>query len=298
MPSLPKDVKEAVKKCREATQEALQKQKSRMDIEFPVGTKFNVERLPKKKNTQKKQPPTQADLQRSDRELARIFVDMFQPVGGDQIAVVFNDVDAADEAKKKWKDDSTAKSRILSLDRRKSDQKKKKTVTKKKGFAAKLAQEMADGGNTGETTSGPFHLPDNTEVAMFVAPGPKELIIVEKICQQAGMETLIVLLNARTSLIEQWNTEEAAQLFQHEFETVFHLAAAPQDVAPNCLLYRAYPGKWTMARKPAVGAPLTILSSDERPNSVQCKDVFEGLEISQVEKKVEGALEGVASWFS
>ena len=42
--SLPRDVKEAVRKCRESTQEALKSRCSRMDIEFPVGTKFGVEK--------------------------------------------------------------------------------------------------------------------------------------------------------------------------------------------------------------------------------------------------------------
>lgn len=35
-PALPRDVKEAVSKCRSATQEALKNRVSRMDIEFPV----------------------------------------------------------------------------------------------------------------------------------------------------------------------------------------------------------------------------------------------------------------------
>jgi Domain of unknown function (DUF1995) len=38
--SLPRDVQDAVKKCREATQSALQSRTSRMRVEFPVGTQF------------------------------------------------------------------------------------------------------------------------------------------------------------------------------------------------------------------------------------------------------------------
>ena len=310
LPSLPKDVKEAVSKCRQATQEALQKQQSRMDIEFPVGTKFNVERVPKrnKMKDESNNAPTQSDLQRSDRELARLFVDMFQPVGGDRIAVVFNDVLAADTAKQKWKGDSTAQSRILSLDRSKAAQKYKKkrqqTSTKKKGFAAKLAQELNENETDGDSLTtmnnpaGPFQLPPNTEVALFVAPGPKELIVIERICQEVGMGTLVVLLNARTSLIQMWNSKESEDFFKNEFETVFHLAAAPQDVAPSCLLHRAFPGEWVLARKPRVGAPQTILTTQERPTSQECQIAYENLKISDVEKNVEGALEGFANWLS
>jgi len=298
--SLPKDVKEAVAKCRQATQDALKAQKSRMDIEFPVGTKFNVEPTPKRKKGEKNQPPTQTELQKSDRELARLFVDMFQPVGGDRIAVVFNDVDQSDMAKKKWKDDPTAKSVVLSMDRRKSKlNKKKATGAKKRGFAAKLAQEMEeDGSSAGGLSSGPFRIPENTEVALFVAPGPKELIMVEKICEQVGMGTLVVLLNARTSLVETWGSPEQKDLFTKEFESVFHLGAAPQDVAPNCLLFQAYPGDWVVARKPTVGAPQTIQTFDHRPTPEECQNAFESMEVSQVEKNMEGALEGLATWFS
>jgi hypothetical protein len=38
--ALPRDVKDAVKRCREATQAALQSRTSRMRVEFPVGTQF------------------------------------------------------------------------------------------------------------------------------------------------------------------------------------------------------------------------------------------------------------------
>mmetsp|Transcript_30117 Transcript_30117/g.82750 ORF Transcript_30117/g.82750 Transcript_30117/m.82750 type:complete len:368 (-) Transcript_30117:86-1189(-) len=298
--SLPKDVKEAVNRCREATQEALKSQKSRMDIEFPVGTKFSVEPTPKKKNKGKDASPiSPLDLERSNRELARLYVDMFQPVGGDRIAVVFNEVEQADAAKQKWKSDATAQSVILSMDRRKSRPGKRK-APKKRGFAAKLAQELSDDNvaQTGKATSGPFRLPDNTEVALFVAPGPKELIMVEKICEQVGMGTLVVLLNARTALIESWGSEAAENLFRREFESVFHLGAAPQAAAPNCLLFHSYPGNWVMARKPAVGAPQTIQTFDHRPSPEECHEAFDKVEISPVEQKVEGALEGVASWFS
>ena len=57
--SLPKDGKDAVSRCRAATQEALKAQLSRMDIEFPVGTKFGVEKSPKVKGKTNEGAPTQ-----------------------------------------------------------------------------------------------------------------------------------------------------------------------------------------------------------------------------------------------
>ena len=308
--SLPRDVKEAVSKCRAAVQEALKERISRMDVEMPVGTKFGVEPSPAKSRKKRARSadgagedggPTKDILDTSDRELARLFVDMFQPVGGENICVAFNDQSLADLAKKKWKSDSTATCRILSMNRRRSSatasKKNKKSAAKPRGFAAKLAAELEDDGNESTKPSGPFQLPKGTEVALFVAPGPKELIVIEKICSEVGMGTLVVLLNARLSKIMNFGTDAAAKLFTEEFEPVFCLSAAPQEVAPDCLLYRAYPDQWTLARKPKVGQPKPLLSQVERPNIEQCKEAYDNMDIGEFEQGVETVLTNVAGWF-
>ena len=297
---LPRDVKEAVSRCREATQEALKNRISRMDVEFPVGTKFGVEKSTKKKKKRSDSSdgkPTREQLQQSDRELARLFVEMFQPVGGERIAVCFADSDQADAANKKWTNDYTASSVILSMDRRRSSLgKKKKANTKSKGFAAKLTAEIEDTGEQ-QSSGARFQLPDNTEVAIFVAPGPRELVVIEKICDTVGMDTLVVLLNARLSTMPTFGSAAATELFTKQFDTIFHLAAAPQEAAPSCLLYCAYPGDWVLARKPVVGQPKTILTQASRPTDDECRDAFDHLELSDVEKGVENMVENLAGWF-
>ena len=295
--TLPRDVKDAVSLCRAATQEALKSRCSRMDIEFPVGTKFGVEKTPKTKSSKVGEGgPTRDQLDQSDRELARLFVDMFQPVGGENIVVAFNDQDLAELAKKKWKGDPSASSRILAMNRRKGGMGggKKKKANKPKGFAAKMAAEIDDGS---ETSGGPFELPKNTEVVLFVAPGPKELVVIEKICTEVGMGTLVVLLNARLNKISNFGTASAAKLFTEDFEPVFCLCAASQEVAPDCLLYRAYPGNWVMARKPKVGQPKPILTRTTKPTAQECQDAYDNLVLGDLEKGVETALENVAGWF-
>ena len=295
--NLPRDVKDAVSRCRAATQEALKNRVSRMDIEFPVGTKFGVEPIPKVKKTAKEAAaaagPTRDQLDQSDRELARLFVEMFQPVGGENICVAFSDQTLAETATSKWKGDIGASSRVLAMNRRRGGANMKKKVTKPKGFAAKLAAEIEDDGSPG----GPFELPKNTEVAIFVAPGPKELVLIGKICQEVGMGTLVILLNARLSKVENFGTAAAQKLFRNDFEPVFCLSAASQDAAPDCLMYRAYPGKWQLARKPAVGQPKTILTQDTKPTNSECQAAYDSLEIGGLEKGVETALENVAGWF-
>jgi len=329
-PSLPRDVKEAVSSCRSAVQEALQRRTSRMDVEFPVGTKFNVEKEQRNKKSGRRDKDRIAtddeesallqrrrELDTSDRELARLFVDMFQPVGGERISVVFVDTVQADVAKQRWKNDPTAKCRIMAMDRRRSGAapsgaggaKKKKKKVSARGFAAKLAAEIGDssgGTNDGDgavlaanTGTGSFQLPDDTEVALFVAPGPKELVKIEKICDAVGMGTLVVLLNARLLLIDNFGSAKAKSLFTEEFEPVFCLSAAPQQQAPGCLLYRAYPGPFVLARKPKVGQPKPIRTYDKgrRPTLEECEEAYSTVELSDVEKGVEGVAENVANWF-
>jgi len=309
-PTLPKDVKSAVSSCRAAVQKALENRMSRMDIEMPVGSNFGIEKAGGsggKKGSKLSQALGDSDgdspevtkerLDTSDRELARLFVEMFQPVGGDNISVVFSDLGLAETAAKKWKGDSTCSCRIQSISRKANKflskgmgggKKKKKKAA---GFAAKMEAEM------GSEESGPFQLPENCEVALFVAPGPKELVAINKVCEQVGMGTLVILLNARLGKVSNFGTEEARQLFQEEFEPIFHLAAAPQDAAPGCLLHRAYPDQWIMARKPKVGPPKTVATFPSRPDSNACKTAYDGIEIDDIEKGVENVLDNVSTWF-
>jgi Domain of unknown function (DUF1995) len=295
LPQLPRDVKEAVSKCREATQAALRDRISRMDIEFPVGTKFGIEKTGKKRKPLDgvENKVDKQDLDRSDRELARIFIEMFQPVGGENIVVVFNEIDVADAAKKQWSGDPSAAARIVSMDRRKSVRKVKKSP--KMGFAAKLAAEVDDDADE----SGPFRLPSNTEVAIFVAPGPKELVVIERICETVGMGTLVILLNARLSSISNFGSPAGEALFRNEFQPVFSLAAANQVAAPGCLLHCAYGKSWILARKPKVGQPETVLVQEARPTIEECGEALKKVSPLGVEDTnfVQNAALNIANWF-
>ena len=111
-------------------------------------------------------------LDTSNRELARLFVEMFQPLGGGSIAAVFNDEDLAEQARRRWSSDVSAECQVLAIDRkgrrggagRKGGKKKKKA----RGFAAKMAEELDE---EGATPTGPFALPPETEVIRsLVAP--------------------------------------------------------------------------------------------------------------------------------
>eukprot|EP00980_Cylindrotheca_fusiformis_P000304 scaffold72_cov76-Cylindrotheca_fusiformis.AAC.1 len=61
-----------------------------------------------------------------------------------------------------------------------------------------------------------------------------------------------------------------------------------------CLFYHAYPTSWTLARKPKVGQPKPILTQNTRPTDEECEAAFSSLELTDLEKGVENALENVA----
>ena len=157
-----------------------------------------------------------------------------------------------------------------------------------------MAEEMEEE----STSSGPFTLPKDTDVAIFVAPGPKELIAIERICEdQVGMGCCIILLNARLSLIDKYPTDDARKLFTEDFETIWSLSAAPQEEAPGCLMHRAYPGSWMLARKPPVGPPKTIAIKEGRFSGEECADAFAKIQVSELERGTEKLAENVAGWF-
>ena len=274
---------------------------------MPVGANFGVEEKTAPKNKrgnlsssinidEKQEGLTMEKLDKSNRELARLFVEMFQPLGGEHICAVFNDEYLADEARRRWSGDLSAECNVLAIDRkgRRGIGGKRGKQKKAKGFAAILAEELDEGG----ASSGPFNLPKCTEVAMFVSPGPKELIAIERICNEAGMGTCVILLNARLSLVEKYATVEARKLFAEGFEPVWSLSAASQEEAPGCLIHRAYPGPWILARKPKVGPPKTIALKEGAKFTVEeCADAYGKIEVSELEKGTEKLAENVVGWF-
>eukprot|EP00520_Triparma_pacifica_P002359 CAMPEP_0118662172 /NCGR_PEP_ID=MMETSP0785-20121206/16677_1 /TAXON_ID=91992 /ORGANISM="Bolidomonas pacifica, Strain CCMP 1866" /LENGTH=117 /DNA_ID=CAMNT_0006555673 /DNA_START=97 /DNA_END=447 /DNA_ORIENTATION=+ len=95
--TLPKSVKESVSNCRKSVQQSLTEKNSRMIVEFPTGTDFQLEsksssssKLRSLESPSPNAPPTTATIEKSNRELARVFVEMFQPLGSSSITVCFN----------------------------------------------------------------------------------------------------------------------------------------------------------------------------------------------------------------
>ena len=79
-------------------------------------------------------------LDTSNRELARLFVEMFQPLGSEHISAVFNDEFLAEQARQRWSNDISAECKILAIDRK---GKKGGILKGKKGGKKKKAKGFA-----------------------------------------------------------------------------------------------------------------------------------------------------------
>jgi len=247
---LPTTRKETISQMTAATQAALRARCSRMDVELPPGAHLGVEKAEGKAsplgglfgldngvNEAAGVAKAMVALQRSDRELARLFVEMFQPLGPESVCAVFSNGAEAQAAKESWKGDSAT--RVYAFSEKggasaltaAADAKSKKAKKQKKqaslgrggrgggaGFAAKLsaattttkqqpgaadANANADADIDGSEVSAPAHprdglVPEKCEVLLVVAPkGADDLTRVETLCRSAGLGTVVVLLNAR-----------------------------------------------------------------------------------------------------
>lgn len=97
--ALPRDIKEVVNQMRASVQSALQARISRIDVDLPIGAEFGVEQGGETRKRGAKL--TSADISKSDREVARLFVEMFEGTGLRPL-VLFSEEKQAVRAKELW----------------------------------------------------------------------------------------------------------------------------------------------------------------------------------------------------
>ena len=99
-PSLPRNLKELMEQLRGSVQGSLSARMSRISVETPIGFEFGVE-VEKAKRKGRTKVLSSTDIQRSNRELARIFVGMFEGTGLVPL-ILFPTVKEANAAKELW----------------------------------------------------------------------------------------------------------------------------------------------------------------------------------------------------
>lgn len=262
--TLPRNLKEMVDQLRGSVQASLSSRQSRIEVEMPLGFDFGVEEIKRKKSSRGKVIGPD-DVSRSDRELARLFVGMFEGTGLSPLVLFATEREAA-AAVRKW---MPGDYRVQALSGGEETKKKPKAAKGGKGGGGGGFGKPAGGAEGPAALS---RVPKSAEVVLVVAPGPKQLAAVRDFCEDVGLDRLVVLLNARLGT-SGTIADEAREYYLDEFETAFTFVTEPlrdptADVDPDAdpaVLWRAYPDDWVLARKPKIGPPKQLLSSPERP---------------------------------
>mmetsp|Transcript_23371 Transcript_23371/g.51102 ORF Transcript_23371/g.51102 Transcript_23371/m.51102 type:complete len:357 (+) Transcript_23371:3-1073(+) len=292
--ALPRTTGEMVGALRTSVQAALQARKSRIRVDMPPGFDFGVE------GQSKRSEGGVAEIVRSDRQLARLFLGMFEGTGLVPL-IVFSSSEQLKAAKKIW-GATEAKVALLAGEAAESTPGKKKLMSKSKrkpsgggGFGAPSSSAA------GEAPKAMASVPASTEVLFVVAPGGAQLLAVQAFCQSQGSDRLVVLLNARCIEQEDKVDDDQRAFFDDEFETVVAFDTNParlrsgDDEIPKdpIVLWRGFPAEWVLARKPKLGPPSVLLKSDEKP---ALADIRKAVDQAQ-QARDGGVLDAVTSLF-
>ena len=271
--AVPKDIKGTVSQMRDSVQKALEGRVSRMDVELPVAAKFGVEN---DKQSEKEKGIRGYALQKSDRELARLFIEMFDPIG-ESVVVAFADQVQAETALEKW---ATIKGTVISI-----PQKQKS----KGGFGAKGADAEVD-----LQTAAALQ---KAEVVLVVAPTKSEWDWVERVCKEKGNACCIILLNARlhAAAFKSLNQKD---YIKTQFKPIYQLRPLLEPdggvKGVEGILVHTYPEGYLVARKPKVGPPNVLWEGQTKPDpnivsELLKKDAGEG---------VDGVISSVSTFFT
>lgn len=264
---MPNNINAVVSQLRGSVQAALQARTSRIEVELPPAAEYGVETQEKRKRGSK---VTLADVQQSERELARLFIGMFEGTGLVP-EVLFPDRQQAAAACQIWGAEIEPHAKVRALTGVCADGAAANAPrTKSKSKTPKRGSSGGGGfGSPARPRGGPKRdtaiaaIPTDTEVTFVVNPGSLQLAAVREFCEDAGMDKLVILLNARRDAMEA-----ELRFLDETFVQVY--CFVPQATAPNedpSVLWRCYPHEWVYARKPKLGAPRPLLQGDERPTA-------------------------------
>jgi len=176
---VPKDVAAVVEGLKSSTEETLNQGISRLDIELPPAYKLGVEGDKRKSRllSDKIESDDRAEVFKSDRELARLFVEMLQPIA-DGLCIAFRTKKLASEAKRIWKLEKTEGTVISFPEKLKS----------KSAFAQEAVNPAQFQNKLREL---------DCKCLVVVAPYLDQLRLVNEVSREAKDQMGILLLNAR-----------------------------------------------------------------------------------------------------
>jgi len=248
---LPESPKQLAAQMSVAVQSALKGQCRLLEVRLPDGLCFGLFGKPPGK--QMLGDPDDALIpavqEQADRELAWLFVEMFQSYG-DACCVVFPDSKAAKAAERDWSSTPLTPRVVGSLFEL---QGRRKAAA---GFGGSRPKGSAGGAAP--------------QVIVLVRPKASDVKAVER--PEGGV---VVLLNAG-----KWHQKRG-------YEAVYALQDNPHPGWRGGLLFRSYPSSWSLGVAGKVGAPRIYGSQDGRPTLEEIDRGFEAVKsdkglISQV----------------
>ena len=254
----PVTLKQVVSRMTKTTQSALRDRNSRMQVELPPGVDFGVEVTKKSEGTK--------DTKKSNREAARLFGEMFQPLSSN-LVVMFSTEAEAENARKSW--GVVFRGDVLCIDAPNKDAKGYGKLRSRKFTLLEQQQALM--------ASDGVYVPDGTEVLILVAPRPKDWKKIRKVSEKCGDDTLILALNPRIDVIKEKLDDEMLEWIEGTFLSVFHYAPPPLMDSKaidnrDVLMYHEFGGGWYMAEKRDVKGLLgssakfdTIWSGNAKP---------------------------------
>lgn len=229
----PKSIRDAVTQLREALQSTLHARISRACITMPLDAKYGVEAsVPARHDGT--QESTRQVQQRSNRELARLLVGMFETSGLD-VRVIFGAEAEAREARRLWPDAiHNGACRVTCSE---TPRRRQRAVSR--GF-----------GGGGGASDAP-----GDAVLMYVAPRDGAHTQQVRAASAAlGVDTLVLVLNAPP--------EARASLGDH-FHTTYFYRQPAHALHPHTALYRKFPDAWCVVKQ-SDAAPLRALGMGAR----------------------------------
>ncbi|CAK9063322.1 unnamed protein product, partial [Durusdinium trenchii] len=281
---VPKNVQEMVAGLKRSTENALNQGCSRLDIELPPSFKLGVEnKLGKGAMIDEKdsQKSVLNEVERGDRELARLYVEMLSQLGPG-LVVAFRSSNLERAAKKRWRL-TPEEARLTSF-----------VDSKKSAFSSEVEAPT----QFRKKLQGL-----DPKCLVVVAPQVEQLRVVAELSQEVGDQMGLILLNAR--LFGQTRRVKTpaklrSQLIQ-EFNPAYHLRFFQKSDWPkNSMIYREVSksgeSPWIVAvQRQLVGGAVVskeVLRSEDDPDPKQLRAAFKRYEeTSDVSDKVADFLE-------
>ena len=250
--ALPTSPKAVATEMSVAVQAALQARQYRLEVTTPPGLCFGLfgKEVAKQLLGDPSATPSASVRGLAERELAFLFVEMFQAYGA-QCACVMRDSKQVKATEREW-----ARSKLTPR------------------VVDSLAKAMPASGGGGFGAATRSRVTEAPKVLIVSSASTQTLRELAPISEELGSNAVVVLLNPAQSQ----STLPGGAPGRFAFESVFCLQDNPHPEWRGGLLYRAYPYSWELGAAGATGAPKVHGRSAERPTLDAIEAGFEKIE--------------------